>query len=195
MQTNNKIGNVYATALIELAAETEGVDIAALESELNDFLDIYTADQDVGRFFDSPLVPAEEKKKILEAHFKPLLSETLCKFLCVLARRKRLDHLVAIGEAFQTLADEKLKRKRVQLRTPVELTERQRKALSDCMCSYLKATAVVEEIRDESLIGGMVIRCNDMVVNTSVKNSLNIIKTRLLERKTIGQEFYYEHQD
>ena len=188
MKTDPKIAAIYAEALADLA-EAAG-SAKEMEQEVFDLSAALQQDTAVWKFFESPVMPVEDKLSVITSTLKSQVSELMFRFLGVLAARKRMDHLPVIASAYRDIMDKKLNRRRVKLSSAEELAAAERELISDAMQKFLKAEIVLEVERDESLIGGMVLRSGDMLVDTSLKSALARIKSKLLNTKTIGEEYY-----
>ncbi len=188
MLLNAKIATVYAEALLELAMDAGSLE--DVEQELNGVTRVVAGDESVWTFFRSPVVDIEAKEKVLETSLKPALSKTLYNFMGVLVRRRRMQELPAIADIFHKLANEKLGRREVFVYSATALTDEQEKALYEAVQSYFHLKVVMETQVREDLIGGLVIRSNDTVFDTSIRSRLRRIKQRLKDRKITGEAYY-----
>ncbi len=188
MIKDGKLASVYAEAVLDLARAANSRE--DIEQELHALNEAMHADQAVWKFFESPVVPVDDKVRVLEKTLKGQLSELLFNFLGVLARRKRMNHIPDIAQVYTMLLDEELKRRRVDLQvaaaTDQALIDRIREALQ----SYLKSEVVLEVRENPELIGGLIVRSGDLLIDTSLRSGLNRIGASLRERKIIGEDYY-----
>ncbi len=188
MIENEKIASVYAEALLELAQE--GSALQEIGDELKVVVDVLDKDLVIWSFFKSPLLIADEKLKILEKVIKPNVSSTLYNFLGVLATKKRLSALPEIYQSYVKLLDERLGRRRVEVIASTEVDSGLEKKISEALKSYLNAEVILDVNIDPEIIGGMVIRSEDLMIDTSVKSGLERMRRALFKRKLLGEEFY-----
>src|SRR5690606_29802664 len=80
-------------------AERIDADVAVLH-------EAFTASRELARVFESPVIPREKKKKIIETLFAGRLQPLTIRFLELLIEKKRENLLPAIVAAYRALQDE-----------------------------------------------------------------------------------------
>ena len=200
MRQSSKIAQVYAEAYAGILEDNQGKEskdraLEEGERELRLLLEILTQDKMVWTFFSSPMTPWETKLGVLEKLQRKDWSESLFNFMRVLARRKRLNFLPSIVESYTEHADHRLNRRRVQVESARKISPERLAELTEALRIYLDATPVIETLEDPNLLGGIRIRSNDLLIDTSLRTALKNIGARLRERKIIGEGYYYEHKD
>ena len=188
MKFGSRTANVYAEALAELASDAGTRE--AVEEELQGVSVVMQADSAIWKFFRSPVLPVEDRLTVLDRVFRGKVGDLVLKFLQVVAIRKRLDQIPAIAAAYTQILDRDLGRRRVALSSAVPLSEAEQTRISEAMKVYLKAQIVLTVSEDASLIGGLIIRSADLLIDTSLRSGLRRIGTALRQRKTLGKEFY-----
>lgn len=183
-----KIGTVYAEALLELTRE--GSAQQSTEEELRELVTILKSDDTIWKFIASPLLVASEKQKVLEKVLKGKVSDLVYKFLGVLAEKRRLNVLPEIYKSYVALLDEELGRRRVRMYTATEPGADLQKEVVSVLKGYLDADVILEPHVDPELLGGIVIRTGDLMIDTSIKSGLEAMRKKLLQRNIIGEEFY-----
>jgi F-type H+-transporting ATPase subunit delta len=98
----------------------------------------------------------------------------------VLTKKNREQLLYPIAQAFHKLYDEQKGIQKVEISTPVALTEAQKAEFSKVVSEAIHKTVELTEKIDESLIGGYVLKVGDTQIDTSVKHKLNELKTAML---------------
>jgi len=184
----SKVSQVYAGALIEIAESESRLE--EVESELKTLDGALRADPLVWKFFRSPLLTLAEKIKPIETALQGSVSKTVYNFLCVLADRRRFNSFPSIVASYSALLDEKLGRRKVHVEAGIDLSEEQKKTLIQEMERFLKRKVVMDVVKSPDLIGGLYIRSGDLMIDTSIRTSLNLYKKTLLERKILGEEYY-----
>jgi len=188
MSRLDKISKVYAAALIDIGREKNI--LVEIEDELSSVSSLIREDENVWKFFKSPVIHAVEKQAVLEKYLKNVVSPTMFNFLGVIAHRGRMEDLQEIATTYSHLLDEALGRKRIQVRSALALTQQQQDDIKSAMKSFLKTEIILEQTTDPDLIGGMIIRSGDLMIDTSVETSLIRMRKALLERRILGEGYY-----
>ncbi|MCB1326305.1 MAG: ATP synthase F1 subunit delta [Spirochaetales bacterium] len=186
MQLDTKIASVYAEAVASLA----GKQLDAIGEELEAVLVALTADDNVWRYFRSPVVDSEAKIALLSKTIKADASELVFNLLGTLARKRRFDHLPGIVEAYIEIADRELGRQHVGIESASALSAEQKEALKKAIGSRLQKDIVLKEKVRADLIGGVVVRSGDLLFDSSISNRLKRIRQAILERKIVGKAYY-----
>lgn len=192
-----KIATVYAEALLGLVLDNTGTDaeqqktaLEALEQELNELLGALREDETVWSFFRSPVVGSTAKQQVFDRVLQKSLSKDLYNFLGVLNTRSRLGHLPAIIEAYVKLADETVGRRRVTVYSAEKLSDSDREQLLAAVKSYFDRNIIMENELKPELIGGLVVRSGDHVLDTSIQSRLKRFKQIMLDQKIAGETYY-----
>lgn len=169
----------YARALLELG-EAEG-NLDGLVSELATVADLYEKNGDLRVAVDNPLVALPTKQAVLREICDKLgLAKTAKSTVLLLGDRRRFQLLPEIVTMLREMADAKKGLVRAEVTTAV--------ALSDGFYDKLKATlerlsskrVVLDKKHDPALIGGVVLRIGDLVLDSSLKARLDGLKNALL---------------
>lgn len=188
MVVTDKIAAVYAEALLELSREGKLQD--EIKGELSAVADLISEDSVIWKFFRSPLMSADEKMRLIEKAFKSQVSSLLYNFIGVLASRQRLEYLPSISIAYESLVDKEMGRSRVTVETSVDIKPEQTEGLKEALKKLFHKEIILEMQENPDLIGGMVIRSGDFLIDTSVKTGLESLKQSLLKKKILGEEYY-----
>lgn len=100
------------------------------------------------------------------------LSETGRNFVRVLAENQRLDISSDIASAFELERARAERRSDVQVISAYELTAGQQNDINVAMTRRLGTKVDISVAVDRELIGGVIIRCGDMVIDASVRGRL-----------------------
>lgn len=160
---------------------TIGVE-AALEEGQSFVDDVLQRNPDLERLLVSPTINRGDKLKLIERVVTGRGSEFITSFLKVLARHDRLDLLPNILQAARIQHERSSGRKRVSIKTAKPLSDEFRKAIGDKLRSGFAFEPILEAETDPSLIGGMVIRVDDTVYDSSLRTQLKQLRARLRER-------------
>ncbi len=174
------VSKVYGDALYELAIEENRVD--ALLDEVTALKQILTENQDLLKLMNHPKIVKEEKEKIIEETFKGRASDEVTGLLKLLVEK---DHSQEILKVLQYFIDAVKEYKHIgtaYVQTAVELTEAQKASVKQRLLDTTDYVDFEMDYKvDTSLIGGMVIRIGDRVVDSSIKTKLYDLSKQLLE--------------
>jgi F-type H+-transporting ATPase subunit delta len=173
------IGRRWARAVFEIGKETGTV--ARLEGDLSSFAKTWSENAELAGVLDNPLVPEPARETILaEIAGKMGLSDVAKNTLRLLAKKRRLPALPDIARQLARLADEDQNVVRAEVQSAAALSS----AYLDKLRAELeKATGrkvVVTHTQDPSLIGGVVTKLGDRVVDGSVRARLTSFRESLL---------------
>ena len=174
------VSKVYGDALLEAAREKDKLD--AVFEEAKALCQVFEDHQDLIHLLDHPQVVKEEKLRIISDVFQGKVSDEMIGFLAAIVDKGRQNEILPILDYFITQVKEEKGIGRAQVTSAVELTETQKAQVTN---KLLTTTRYVEfemnYIVDPSLIGGMVIRIGDRVVDSSIKTRLYELKKQLLD--------------
>ena len=170
----------FAEALYEAAVEADRLeavhrDLAAVRSAIDDT-------PDLARFLRNPAFPAEAKRRVLEsmtAGGEPLVAN----FLNVLIAHGRLELLDDAAEAFADRYRREQRELAVSLTTAVPIDDAQAESLKQTLESATGQTVTIRRTVDPSIIGGVVLRVRDLLVDASVRRRLEGLRLVLKASK------------
>lgn len=166
----------YAHALYEEAESRDCLDAVDDDVEwLRQSLDETPA---FGRLVDSPVIPQDKKKAVLQALLDERVEALMLQFLHLLVEKERETMLPRIVRAYQDLRDEQRGIVEVQARVAQPLDEADRDKLVDTLEAMAGQTVRLQIERDPELIGGLVIRIGDQVYDGSVRQKLDNLRER-----------------
>jgi len=121
---------------------------------------------------ESPSVTSDEKVNRLAQVCGEEISAKGKKFLQVLARNKRLELLPEIGAQFEALRAQEEKSLDVEIISAFALDDAERSRLTEVLGRRFQREIQLTGRVDESLLGGIVIRAGDTVIDGSVRGKL-----------------------
>ncbi len=129
--------------------------------------------------FAHPLVSPADKKKLLKRLAGDNLSQTTTRFLEGLIRRKRIGLLPLIAQNFEKIFDVQRGLIRAQVRSALPLAAAQQEALKKTLEKFSGKTVQLEVREAPELLGGLVVKMGDWVLDRSLVSALNEMKERL----------------
>ena len=130
------------------------------------------ADPTVKEVIDAPSVTNDDKAKKIVQVCGDELSQMGRKFVQVLARNKRLQLLPEISAQFEALRALEEKSLDVEIISAYELSEQEQTRLADVLSRRFEREIQMTSRVDTTLVGGVVIRAGDTVIDGSVKGKL-----------------------
>jgi F-type H+-transporting ATPase subunit delta len=171
----------YATSLLELAEEQKIAD--PIGKELDQIGEILEQNPTFVLYLADPAISQESRAKLLGDVFSGKISPLLWNFIGVMNLKNRLSLLGQIITAYGDLLDDKFGKIEVDVTTAHKLSKDELENVRQRVGNALKRDAVIHEYVDESLIGGMMLRVQDQLIDASVKSQLEKIKQKLARAK------------
>lgn len=179
MARNTAAGR-YAKALFELAREAERAD--EVRAELSALADLVEQNADLGDVLLQPLYPAKERKAVLAAVAEQLgASPVLLQFYSFLIDQRRLVDIAAIRESYVELADASTGVARAEIRSASPLEPDQLERLTRALATHVGRDVSVSVEVDPDLLGGVVAKVGNLLLDGSLRSQLNQMRGRLLE--------------
>jgi len=158
-----KAAFVHAKAVQQLAAWSVMLQLAAR----------LASDSKIQAVLNSP----EKTSAIKAAQFNQVAGETFDKaqqnFISVLAENRRLLLLPQIAEQFEQYRAEQEKSLDVQVLSAFALDDTQQQQLKTVLSKRLSREIRLEVVEDNSLIGGVLIKAGDTVIDGSIRGKLD----------------------
>lgn len=173
------VSKTYGEALFELAVE-EGKEDEFL-SQITEISKILKENPDFSKLMNHPKILKEEKLEVIDNVFKGRVSEELVGFLRLVVTKDRYSDIDDILEYFVSEVKALKGIGVANVTTALELTDVQKKAVETRLLETTSYKAMeINYSVDEDIIGGMIIRIGDRVVDSSVQTKLNKLQRELL---------------
>lgn len=174
------VAATYGDALFELAVSQNQVD--SIYEEALAVLNAFEENEELGKLLNHPKVVKEEKIKVIENIFGQFVSKEITGFLVTIVEKDRSREILDIFTYFVGRIKEYKKIGIAYVATPMELS----KQMKDKIEAKLLATTDYKSFEmnyniDESIIGGMVIRIGDRVIDSSIRHKLDELSRELVK--------------
>jgi F-type H+-transporting ATPase subunit delta len=176
----------YSRALVELGQQHDqidrlGADLASFQQTLD------LGDGMLRRALENPGVPSVQKRAVLgavleKADYHPLVRN----FLRLLIDKGRFLHLTPIVDSYGDMADELAGRVRATVQTAQPLDDKMQAEVQATLASATGAEVVITWGVDPTLIGGLVAKIGDKVIDASVRTRLETLKHALVAGTQLG---------
>lgn len=172
------ISKTYGEALLEIAVEENKMD--ELFEEVQETAQILKENPKLHQLLMHPKISKEEKVSVMESIFKGRISDELTGFLVLVIQKERYGELNAILQYFIDKVKEAKGIGIAYVTTAMELKESQKKQIVDKLLETTGyQTMEMHYTVDDTVIGGMVIRIGDRVVDSTIKSKLELLKKQL----------------
>lgn len=168
----------YARALFELAVEKKILD--TIIREFSSFRRIIEGSPPLKHFFNSPEAGKAGKRRFIENNFQDRFSALFINFIFVLLEKGRQNQFDEIAREFSHLCDKHYNRKKAMTITAVPLSKRDREKIRRKLSDQYGAAFEVENYVDPEILGGVILNIEGKVVDTSLRNQLAKLKSRML---------------
>ena len=175
---SNQVALKYAQAAYELAAEKNKLDLAQAQLEMVE--EAVRTHGDLTNLFYHPRVPAAAKKEVLQQIFEGQMEDFINKFLFVLIDKSRETLLPAIVQEYIRLANEERNIAEAEVTTAFALSADQRAALAEKLSQVTGKTVVLKTHVDAKILGGVIVKMGDKLIDGSVQRQLRSLQTALL---------------
>ena len=144
-------------------------------------IEVIQTNTDFTQFMNHPKIPKEDKVNVVKNVFENRISKELIGFLITIIEKDRYNEIEAILREFIFKIKEYSNIGRAYVTTAIALKDKEKNDIE----TRLLATTRYKTIEciydvDQSLIGGMVIKMGDRVVDSSIRTKLGKLQKELL---------------
>ena len=172
------IARNYAEALFQVGERNDETERFA------DLLDALAGaietDEQIRVVLESPRVPKRQKSEILRRALEGFAPEPLLRFLEAVVKRGRQGILPVISREFQGLVDIKFNRVHAGIVLAREPDAALRDEIRDRLSEILAKDVVTHIRTNPGIIGGIVVRVGDRVMDGSVRRKLKRLRRQML---------------
>ena len=165
------VSKTYGDALFETAVESNRLD--DFSEEAKGILNVLRENQELSRLMNHPQIVKEEKIHLIESIFQGKVLDEMVGLMIMMIQK---DHFAEMESVFVYFIDQVKEYKNIgtaYVTSAMELSEAQKKDVEARLLETTKYVAFEMHYDvDTALIGGMVIRIGDRVVDSSVKTKL-----------------------
>ncbi len=163
----------YAKAVLSLANDQNSAE--AVNNDMKLMANTIAESTDLNEMLNSSIVKSDTKKAALLAVF-PNLNTISSGLFDLLISNKRVNILNDIALKYSVLFDESQGKEVAQVTTAIPMTEDLEMKVLAKVKELTSKAVELENIVDESILGGFILRVGDKQYNASVSNKLNKLK-------------------
>jgi F-type H+-transporting ATPase subunit delta len=171
------IARNYAEALLVLARRANDLD--GWGAIFNGVADSIRNDARLRNFLAAPQVTAAEKNAVIEKALAGSVPRTLMRYLQKLVSNRRQLLIPEIAVEYGNLVDESEGRVHAQVTVAREATETERAAIASHLSKAVGKRVVPHLAVNPAILGGVVVRIGDRVMDGSVRRRLATLRGRL----------------
>jgi ATP synthase F1 delta subunit len=176
-----KVAQVYARALFEVASERQVLD--TVKDQLSQFAEALAGSRELEVFFFSPYFSTAEKKSGLSRAVVGA-DRTLMGFLETLIESKRMPEIFRIRESYNQLWDVEMKVLPVEVTTAVPLDEATVASIGERIGSGTGNRIQLTSVVDPEVLGGIVLRVGNVVLDASIRSRLNQLRKQISKARS-----------
>lgn len=169
----SRLAQRYAESILELAEENSHLDRVYQDAIF--LMNTIRDSRDLQRILASPIVKTEKKLKVLRAIFGTHLSDLYMRFIDLITRKNRENHLADISKEIVNLYKKKFNILTAEVITAVPLTEDLREKVRDKVAHLGKSVELIEKVEPD-VLGGFLIRVADRQLDRTIARQLADIR-------------------
>lgn len=176
----SKISVRYAKAFYEFGSDKKILDILVADVKL--LVNSLQSIPEFQEFISNPIVKPSDKKLFISNLLDKKVSTETINFLHVVITNKREIFIQDILRNFLDMYRKNSGITEVTITSSVELTKQQKEIVSKFVEKEFKTKVDVIEKVDASLLGGYILRIDDLQYDASIKTKLKQVKKELLAK-------------
>lgn len=173
------VSEVYGDALYKLISD-DSLKIKNFYQEAQDILKIFEENPTFIQVMSHPNISSEEKSRLLDDIFKTKISDEFLGLFHELLIKGHFNETKEVLLYFLIKEREYMQIGTATVRTPIELSSDKKEKVYNKLIETTGYKKIdIDYLIDKSLIGGMVIRIGDRVVDSSIKSKLEHLSFKL----------------
>ena len=169
----------YAQALFSVAQAEDALE--DVQDELFRFARALDQENQLRETLTDPALPVERKKAVLQDILGTTASPHTVSIIGFLVEQGKARDLTAIVDELVALASEHRDAAVAEVRTAVQLDDRQRDELAKALEQATGKKVELKVVVDPSILGGVIARVGDQVIDGSIKRRLELARDQLSE--------------
>ena len=167
------VANRYASALFEAGIDLEKINI--FNDELDFLGKVFKEEEKLLQILHHPKIGKAEKRDLMDSLFKDKLSEEMINFLYILIDKRRDGHILEIVDEYKKMFNKHQNIIKVIAITAVPMEDRAKEKLTVVLKDKLDKTIELTNEIDQGLIGGVLLKVEDKLIDGTIKGQLAAI--------------------
>ena len=172
----------YAKALAEIAKDNV-MSYEDIKHNLDTVILILQSSSELQMTLENTAISNSAKIDIINEVFKNQINDKIINFLKILVNKSKFNELPLIIDEFNKILDNVNNIKRVEVVSAVQLTEDltedQKNKITEKLKNKLNKNIIAEWIEQPEIIGGLIIKIEDDVIDSSLKKKLENLEITL----------------
>jgi F-type H+-transporting ATPase subunit delta len=186
MSADSRVASRYAKSLLSLAEEQGKLEEVHNDMQLVDAT--CKESRDLAVVLKNPIIKHDKKRSILEAIFKNKVSDLTLAIFEIICRKNREEILPAIAEEFHIQYNVFKGIEKATVTTAVKIDKGLRESFEKMIKQISdKKTVELEEIVDEKIIGGYVLKVGDRQLDDSIKSKITELELQFSKNPYIKE--------
>ena len=170
----------YANALFQLAKEAKVIDTVS-----NDLISLevsVNSDVEILKFIQNPSIKKSLKVQFFNTVSQKLeLSKLSENFIGLIIKKNRVHYILEMIRAFNNLLSELKGIKSANITSAYKLSDEEVSKIKMKLKDKFNSDFNINLLTDSSLIGGLKIQVGSQMIDSSIKNQLNLLKAKMKE--------------
>lgn len=172
------VAKIYAEAVFLIALEKNKTE--EFKKNLEEIKSVFSSNEELRKIFTIPVIPARVKHNIVNDIFASS-QEDILNLLHVLIKKHRENLLDSVVNEYLKILDAQDKILSVEVYSAEKLTPEQKDKLSRELKEVLKSKIKMEEKVYPDLIGGIIVKTDDRVIDGSLRNYIEKFREKLIK--------------
>ena len=172
------IARNYAETLLELA--NRGKDLRGWGELIDQVANAVESDRRLRIFLESPRVSAQQKNRVIQKAFEGQLPRNFVRFLQALVSHRRQMMIPSIAHEYHDLVDQVEGRIHASVTVARDADASERTIVTQQLSRAIGKEVVPHFHVNPSILGGVVVRVGDTVLDGSVRRRLSTLRGRML---------------
>lgn len=168
----------YAIALFEIAKEQDKV--KEFSDQVKVVIEAIEEDKQFMELLSHPKVTHDKKLELIDQVFKGKIVEELTGLFTIMVNKGRQNILLDVLAEFLEMVNEDLGIIRATITSAVELNQKQLEQIKEKIQTTTQKVVTLHTEVDASLIGGMIIRVGDNIVDASISGRIQELQEGLI---------------
>src|SRR5690606_19751092 len=171
-----KVASRYAKSLIDLSLEQESLD--AVKADIEGVIAIIKSNTELQAVLNNPIIKTDKKLAILKALFQGKIRPEILEFFNIMVRKGRAELVYATALEFVREYNEVKGIVHAEVVSASPLSEANLQALKEQIAAQINAQVILANKVDKSLIGGLVVKVGDKLIDASIQGKLKKLERR-----------------
>ena len=174
------IARNYAEALLALARKSD--DLTGWGRMIDDVANAIERDERLRHFLEAPQISADQKNAVLSKAYEDRAPRLFLRFLQRLVMNRRQMLIPEIANEYRDLVDEVEGRLHAQVTLAKQPDDAERDAIGRQLSRTLGKPVIPQVRINPNILGGIIVRVGDRVMDGSIRRRLGVLRGRMLAR-------------